>query len=152
MTAKVVNAEIRSMDSTTSLNRIPDRKMTREELHTVGDNLLMYINTPDPSPEHLSKMVAQDVATPLFYPGMRTGYAGVKELLHKLHAALSDYSMQLVTPIIDERAQTVVFFVKSVGVQTGYSPRLPENGGINSWVGNGGGCRGRVRRSTIMGF
>jgi len=141
------------MEPTASHHATADRKLTREELRTLGDDLLEYINTPDPAPDLLSKMVSQDVATPLFYPGMRTGYAGVRELLHKLHGALSDYSMELVTPIIDERAQIVVFFVKSVGVQTGYSPPiLAGNGGVDGDIGNGGGCRGPGRRFIIMGF
>ena len=96
--------------------------MTREELRIFADGFLKYINTPEANPEQLAKMVAQDVATPLFYPGMRSGYGGVNDILQKLHGALSDYSMELVTPIVDVDAQIVVYFVKSVGVQTGYCP------------------------------
>jgi hypothetical protein len=84
----------------------------------------LYINTDNADPDELAKMVANDVATPLFYPGMRSGWAGLSDILNKLHRALTDYSMQLVTPIVDEEGQIVVFFVQSVGVQTGYRPRM----------------------------
>jgi len=117
---------ISTMTSTTPVNGHPAGKMTREELHTFADDFLKYINTPDANPEQLAKMVAPDVATPLFYPGMRSGYEGVNDILQKLHGALSDYSMQLVTPIIDADSQIVVYFVKSVGVQTGYCPPCAE--------------------------
>jgi hypothetical protein len=111
------------MDAPT-VNGILDRKLNREELRTLADKFLLYINTDNADPEELAMMVAKDVATPLFYPGMRSGWAGLSDILAKLHGALSDYSMQLVTPVVDEEAQIVVFFVQSVGVQTGYRPRM----------------------------
>jgi hypothetical protein len=106
------------------VNGISERKLTREELRALADRFLLYINTDNADPEELARMVAKDVATPLFYPGMRSGWAGLSDILAKLHGALSDYSMQLVTPVVDEEAQIVVFFVQSVGVQTGYRPRM----------------------------
>jgi len=109
---------------TGTVNGMLERKLTRDELRSLADKFLLYINTANADPEELANMVAKDVATPLFYPGMRSGWAGLSDILTKLHGALSDYSMQLVTPVVDEDAQIVVFFVKSVGVQTGYRPRM----------------------------
>lgn len=119
----IINVDLRPMDAPSG-NRISERKLTREELRTLADRFLLYINTDNADPEELAKMVANDVATPLFYPGMRSGWAGLSDILAKLHGALTDYSMQLVTPIVDEEGQIVVFFVQSVGVQTGYRPRM----------------------------
>ena len=91
----------------------------REQLRVVADRLLDFINTPGGDPEKLSTMVAQDLITPLTYPGAKTGFDGVKEIVQKLHSALSDYSMKVLAPVIDEKESRVVYFVKSAGVQTG---------------------------------
>jgi len=91
----------------------------REQLRIVADRFLEFVNTPGGDPERLSTMVALDLVTPLTYPGATTGFAGIKEIVQKLHAALSDYSMKILTPVIDEKESRVVFLVKSAGVQTG---------------------------------
>jgi hypothetical protein len=93
--------------------------MAREQLRAFADRFLNYVNTPDSDPDKLTTLVAQDLITPLTYPGAPSGYVGVKGIIEKLHAALSDYSLKLVTQVIDEEECRVVYFVKSVGVQTG---------------------------------
>jgi hypothetical protein len=95
--------------------------MTREQLRAFADRFLDYVNTPDCDPSKLASLVAQDLETPLTYPGAPSGYVGVKGIIEKLHAALSDYQLKLLTPVIDEHESRVVYFVKSMGVQTGYS-------------------------------
>ena len=94
--------------------------MTREQLRAFADRFLDYVNTPDSDPNKLLNLVAQDLKTPLTYPGAPSGYVGVKGIIEKLHAALSEYQLKLLTPIIDEEEGRVVYFVKSMGVQTGY--------------------------------
>jgi hypothetical protein len=64
-------------------------------------------------------MLALDLETPLTYPGAVSGFAGVKGIIEKLHGALSEYSLTVLTSVIDEQESRVVFFVKSSGVQTG---------------------------------
>jgi hypothetical protein len=91
----------------------------REQLRLIADRFLEFVNTPGGDPENLSTMVALDIITPLTYPGATTGFAGVKSVIQKLHSALSDYSMTALTAVIDEKESSVVFFVKSAGVQTG---------------------------------
>lgn len=91
----------------------------REQLRIVADRFIEFVNTPGGDPDKLSTMVALDLITPLTYPGATTGYAGVKGIVQKLHGALSDYSMKVLTSVIDEKESQVVFFVQSAGVQTG---------------------------------
>jgi len=93
--------------------------MTREQLRALADRFLDYVNSPDSDPNKLLGLVAQDLKTPLTYPGAPSGYVGVKGIIEKLHAALSEYQLKLITPVIDEQECRVVFFVKSMGVQTG---------------------------------
>ena len=91
----------------------------REQLRTVADRFLQFVNTPGADPENLATMLALDLSTPLTYPGAVSGYAGVKGIIQKLHGALSDYSLRVLSPVIDEKECRVVYFVKSAGVQTG---------------------------------
>jgi hypothetical protein len=92
----------------------------RELLREYAEKFLDFINTRDVDPDKLALFISKDVVTPLTYPGTDSGYAGVKGVFVKLHEALSDYSMKLLTPVIDEQECQVVYFVKSQGVQTGY--------------------------------
>lgn len=91
----------------------------REQLRFVADRFLSFVNKTDVDPEKLSSMLATDLETPLTYPGAIKGYAGVKGIIEKLHSALSDYSLSVLAPVIDEQECRVVFFVKSAGRQTG---------------------------------
>lgn len=93
--------------------------MTREQLRVIADRFLEYVNTPDSDPNKLPSLLSQDLKTPLTYPGSPSGYVGAKGIIEKLHSALSDYHLKLLTPVIDEQECRVVFFVKSMGVQTG---------------------------------
>jgi len=97
----------------------------REQLRVVADRFLDFINTPGGDPAKLSTMVSSDLVTPLTYPGATTGFEGMKGIVQKLHSALSDYSMKVLTAVIDEKESHVVYFVKSAGVQTGYYPLSP---------------------------
>lgn len=92
----------------------------RELLRSFADKFLEFINTRDVDPDNLSLFLARDVVTPLTYPGATSGYKGVQGIFAKLHEALSDYRMKLLSPVVDEETCQVVFFVKSQGVQTGY--------------------------------
>lgn len=94
--------------------------MTREQLRAFADRFLDIVNTPGSDPNKLLNLVAEDLKTPLTYPGAPSGYDGVKGIIEKLHAALSEYHLKLLTPVIDEEEGRVVYFVKSMGVQTGY--------------------------------
>jgi len=91
----------------------------REQLRQVADRFLAFINKADVDPNQLSSMIALDIETPLTYPGAVSGYAGVKGIIEKLHGSLSEYSLTVLTPVIDEQECRVVYFVKSSGVQTG---------------------------------
>lgn len=91
----------------------------REQLRQIADRFLAFINKSDVDPDKLATMLAMDLKTPLTYPGAVSGYEGVKGVIQKLHGALSEYSLTILTPVIDEQESRVVFFVKSTGVQTG---------------------------------
>ena len=93
----------------------------RERLREFADQFLEYVNNPGDDPAgRLAMFLAPDVETPLTYPGAVAGYAGIQGILEKLHNSLSNYSMELITPVVDEKDRTVVYFIKSKGVQTGY--------------------------------
>lgn len=91
----------------------------REQLRMIADRFIEFINAPGGDTESLSKMLALDLVTPLTYPGTATGFIGAKRIIEKLHNALSDYAMEVLTSIIDEKESQVVFFIKSAGVQVG---------------------------------
>lgn len=94
----------------------------REQLRRVADRFLAFVNKTEIDTDKLSSVVSLDLETPLTYPGAVKGFAGVKGIIEKLHDALSDYSLSVLTPVIDEQECRVVFFVKSAGVQIGYKP------------------------------
>ena len=97
--------------------------MTRQQLIIYADRFLALVNEPliDSSElEHrLLAVVAQDLVTPLTYPGAKSGFVGVKEIIQKLHGSLTEYSLKVVNLVVDEQQSSVVYFVKSAGVQTG---------------------------------
>ena len=90
---------------------------TRTQLTAYADRFLKYINTPNLDPQSIP--IAKDVVTPLAYPGMPSGYTGITGIVEKLHGALTDFSLTLESPVVDEQECRVVYFVKSKGVQSG---------------------------------
>jgi hypothetical protein len=91
---------------------------TRDQLLSYADRFLKYINTPNLNPGE-SPPFAKDVVTPLAYSGTPGGYAGLIGIVEKLHGALTDFSLTVVSPVVDEKECRVVYFVKSKGVQSG---------------------------------
>jgi hypothetical protein len=94
----------------------------RDQLLSYADKFLKYINAPDPDPEYINSFLAHDVVTPLSYPGTPSGHEGIMGIVEKLHNALMDFSLTVVSPVVDEKECRVVYFVKSKGVQIGYVP------------------------------
>ena len=91
----------------------------REQLLTHANRFLQYVNKPDTDTDKLSRYISRDLVTQLAYPGEPSGYEGLKNLIAKLHGALHDYSLTVLSSMIDEKQNKVVFFVKSSGVQAG---------------------------------
>ena len=94
----------------------------RDQLLSYADRFLKYINTPNMDPEYISSFLAHDVKTPLSYSGTPSGYEGITGIVEKLHGALTDFSLTVVSPVVDEKECRVVYFVKSKGVQSGHVP------------------------------
>ena len=93
--------------------------MTHDRLRHYADRFIDFINNSPPDLDKLSSLVAPDIDTPLTYPGMPSGYIGVKKTLEKIHASLIPWSLTVLTSVIDEESSRVVYFVKSSGVQAG---------------------------------
>jgi hypothetical protein len=100
----------------------------RQLLREYADRFLETVNTPSIDLDTLQSLISKDLVTPLTYPGEKSGYVGVQGILKKLHGSLSNYSLKLLSPVIDEDENQVVFFVKSCGVQTGEWRGLPGSG------------------------
>jgi hypothetical protein len=101
---------------------------TRDQLTSYADRFLKYINHPNMDPSYLPSFLAEDVITPLAYPGAPSGYTGITGIVEKLHGALTDFELSVVSPVVDEKECRVVYFVKSKGVQSGYVSSPPRMG------------------------
>jgi hypothetical protein len=105
----------------------------REQLVTFADRFLKLINTPGADLNGLDQLIAHDLNTPLCYPGTPSGYEGIKALLQKLHGSLTSWALTVEASVVDDQQSSVVYFVKSAGVQTGYPSKAAIN--TSEWHG-----------------
>jgi hypothetical protein len=99
----------------------------REQLRVLADRFIEFVNTPDIEIDKIHGFLSPDLTTPLNYPGAPSGFIGVKGIIEKLHDALSEYSLTVLTSVVDEEDCRVACFVKSSGIQTGYISLVSKN-------------------------
>jgi len=91
----------------------------REQLRILAGRFIEFVNTPDIEIDKIHGFLDPELTTPLNYPGAPSGFVGVKGIIEKLHEALSDYSLTVLTWVVDEEDCRVACFVKSSGIHAG---------------------------------